>query len=163
MIGSQAPPSHWGCVDLPHASKQLHQPTIPKGDPHNQIGFRNPARTHVDQAQHKGRQCEGAQAQGSRVGKFTVFDAFVQPRLELAAKGRETAIVADVGERAVAEARSGDGGLVLLVSHLATQTVDLGGVVDRSVWRFVIHLFCAWRVVAGVVGIHCLSSHFGRL
>lgn len=148
--------------DLPHASQQLHQATIPKGDGHNYVRLGNAPSTHIDQAQHEGGQGKGAQAQGGRVGEFTLGNVLVQARLELAAKGREAVGLAgvDVGERAVAEAGGSESGLVLLVGHLAVHAVG-GGIGGVGIGGLMVHLLGAGEVIARVVGVVGLRGHSG--
>ena len=106
--------------DIPHARQQLHQSSIPKGQPHNQIRHSNTRRTHIDQTQHEGGEREGTQAQRCRIGDFAVRDLLVGTRLELTTKGGQTiSLGADVGEGAISKARGGFGGFVLLVGHMA--------------------------------------------
>lgn len=111
--------------NIPHASKQLHQASVSKGQTDHQIGRTQPPRPHVDQAQDEGGQGESAQAQRRRIGNATVFDLLVETGLEFSSKGRQALFTTgsvDMGKRTVAEASSSFGGLVLLVGHFTVHT-----------------------------------------
>ena len=117
--------------DLPHAGKQLHQPTIPKRNRHHNVRLRDVPRAHVDQTQHKCRERKGAQSQWCRVGNLPVLYLAVQTGLELSSESWKTSgsTGGSVSERTVAEAGGGFGGLVFLVGHFALNTVVAGLVV----------------------------------
>lgn len=86
-----SPHSFWKerCSYSPHACQKLHQPTIPKSDPDDQIGRAQPTCTHVNQTQYEGRQGESAQTQRCRIGNSAVLNLLVQTGLEFTSKGRE--------------------------------------------------------------------------
>lgn len=145
-------------LDLPHASKQLHQSTVSESDADNEVWLCDTAGAHVDQAQDKGGESESTQAQWSRVGEFAILDALVQTRLELTTESRETTGVGsvDMSKRAIAEFGGGDSSLVFFMGHLAAQAT-IGGIVG-----VLIHLLCAGDVVASMVGIGCGGHVDGR-
>lgn len=57
-----------------------------------------------------------------------------------------------MGERAIAELGSGDGGLVLLVGHLAAHAVHAVGARLLGIWGIVIHSFGASGSVTSMFG-----------
>lgn len=138
-------------VDLPHACKQLNQPTVAKRQSNYYVGGAQSSSTHVDQAQDKSCQGESGQAKGCRIGDFPVLDLTVGTWLKLSSKGGQTVFTAasvGVGEGAITEAGSGFGGLMLLVGHLAAHA----NAIDT---RFLIKF-----VRAGVcVGVICFDGH----
>ncbi len=145
--------------DVPHASKQLHQPSIAKGESDHQTRRSQASRPHVDQAQHKGRQSESAQTEWCRVGYVTVLDLLVETRLELSSEGGQTVAAAagvDVGEGPVAEAGGGPGGLVLLVGHLASHAGA------GAVGLFVVGLGAVAGELGVGVGGHCEGEEVGE-
>ena len=109
-------------MHVPHASKQLHQSTVAKGDTHNQVWRAQAACTHVDQTEDEGSEGESAEAEGSRIGDTTILDLLVETRLEFTTEGRQTIAIAGgglVSEWAIAEAGGGFGSLMLFMGHLA--------------------------------------------
>ena len=148
---------------VPHASKQLHQPTIPEREAHNQGRRAQTPRAHVDQAQHEGRQREGAQSKRGGVGDLAVLDLPVGTRLELTTEGGETLAAAggvDVGERTVAEAGGGCGGLVLLVGHVAGEVVPTGAAVEALL---LVEAIVAVDAVPRVDGVGLDVRHHGTV
>ena len=110
----------WNPKNIPHASQQLHQASISKGQTDHEVGSAQPPCSHVDQTQDEGSQGESAQAQGRRVGNIAVLDLLVETRLELTSEGRQALFATggvDMSERTVAEASGGFGGLVFVVGH----------------------------------------------
>ncbi len=145
----------------PHARKQLHQPTIPKRYRNDNIRLRHPPRPHINQTQHKCRERKRTQSQRRRIGNLAVLDLAVRTRLELSSKGGQTrgAVGLGVGERAIAEAGGGLGGLVLLVGHFALDAV----VAAAGVVLLVEAVGAAVDALAGVLGVgesrhFCVSS-----
>lgn len=115
----QTPPNS-GDQNVPHARKQLHQPSVPKSQSHHNVRHRNTARPHINQPKHESRQSETAQAQWRRIGDLAVLDLLVGTGLELTTEGGQTVVLGvDMGERTISEASGSSGGLVLFVSHLA--------------------------------------------
>lgn len=109
-------------------------------------------RLHVDQAQHKGGQGEGAQAQRGRVRHLALLDRTVEARLELSPEGGQETGVGSVhmGQRTVAKARGRLRGLMLLLGHFA---VDAG--VGTRGRRAVLFILADAMVDVGVqVGRH---------
>ena len=106
--------------DPPHAGQELDEPSVSERDRHHDVGIATQAeRVHVDQAQQKGGEGEGAESQGSRVGEFAALDRLERPGLEFAAERGVTAAAAtDVGQRAVPEPRCLLCHLVLLWRHV---------------------------------------------
>lgn len=137
-------------IDVPHASKQLHQTSVSKGDTYHQAWRAQTSRTHIDQTQDEGGQGEGGQAEGCRIGDSAILDLLVCTGLKFSSEGWQTLIPAssvDVSERTIAKASGGFGGLVFVVGH-----VTLGAVVA-------IALLIEFAPVAGELGIrgggHC--------
>ena len=95
---------------LPHASQQLHQPTIPECNANHNIRHSDIRSSHIDQAQHKGGESKSAESQRRRVGEFTIGDLLVGTGLELTTKSRKTVLGGvDMSQRAVAETSGGLG------------------------------------------------------
>lgn len=138
-------------LDLPHASKQLHQSAVSERNTDDKICLGDAAGAHVDQAQDECSESKSTQAQRSRIGEFTILDALVQTRLKLTTEGGETtgAGSIDMSKRAIAELGGSDSSRVFFMGHLAAD-VTIGGIV-----RVLIHLFCAGSVVASMDGIGC--------
>ena len=110
--------------DIPHASEQLHQASVSKGNTDDQIGSTQPPCPHIDQAQDEGGQGESRQAQGRRIGDTTVLDLLVETGLKLSSEGRQTLFaISDMSERTVAKASGSFGGLLFVVGHLAIHAV----------------------------------------
>lgn len=65
-----------------------------------------------------------------------------------------------MGKRAIAKLGGGDSGLMLFVGHLTAHVAVGAGV--GGVWGLVIHLFCAGRVVASMIGIQG-GCHCGKI
>ena len=106
--------------DVPHSREQLHQASVAKGKADYQTGRSQTPCSHVDQAQDKGCQGEGAQAQGRWVGNTAILDLLVGTRLELSSEGRQARFTTggvDMSERTVAEASGSFGGLVFVMGH----------------------------------------------
>lgn len=125
-------------MHLPHASQQLYQSTIAKGNTHHQIRGTQPSCPHIDQAQDEGGQGESAQTQWCWVGNVAVLDLFVETRLEFTSEGRQTFAAAGsilMSKRPIAETGSGFGGLVFLVGHftLHAGTVGLFAIFARGI------------------------------
>ena len=123
--------------DIPHASKQLHQSTVPKRNAYDQIRRAQSSRPHVDQTQYECRQGESRQAQWSGIGDLAVLHLAIQTRLEFTSESWETLLAAagvDVCERTITEASGGFGGLVFFMGHFASHaTVGFLVVVARRV------------------------------
>lgn len=108
---------------VPHASKQLHKPTISKSDTDDKVGLGQTTSSHIDQTKDEGSQGESAQAKRCRIGKFAALDLSVQTRLELSSKSRKTLLATacvDMSERTITEARGSFCGVMLFVRHLTT-------------------------------------------
>lgn len=147
---------------VPHAGQQLHQTTITKGQTDDDVGFIDVSGLHVDQAQHKGRQREGTQAQGRGVGQFAVLDRTVETRLEFSTEGGQTARGGvDMGEWAIAKASSGLGGRMLLVGHFAVEAGVGVGACDGG--GAIVFLGAITLGIGGHVGWMFTSSAMLRL
>lgn len=72
--------------DIPHASKQLNEATIAKGKGHDNVWRRDVTGMHINRGQHKGRQREGAETEGGRIGELSVFVRLPVARLQGAAR-----------------------------------------------------------------------------
>ena len=81
-----------GLQHSPHPRQQLHQSAIAKRNSHHQVRRRHPARIHIDQAQHKSRQCESTQSQWSWVRDLPILDLLVSTWLEFSTEGGQTLV-----------------------------------------------------------------------
>lgn len=79
-------------ANIPHAREQLHQTSIRKGKPDQNIRLGNSPHFHLNQSQNERAQRKGAQSQGRRVGDLAILDGAIETRLELAPKGWETGL-----------------------------------------------------------------------
>ena len=115
---------------LPHASEQLNKPTISESKTDDDVGCSDSSSADIDERQHKGRQGESAQSQRSRVGELPLCYRSIGTRLEFTSKGRETRLGrVDVGKRSVPKAGSSFGSFMLLMGHLASNSIALDCVV----------------------------------
>lgn len=72
--------------NLPHASTELHEATIAKGQRNDDVGNMHTSSAQIDQAEDEGSQRESGQAQGSWIGEFTAFHTLVEPWLKFTAE-----------------------------------------------------------------------------
>ena len=76
---------------IPHASQELDEAAISKGQAGDDVGLGHTASLEVDEGQNEGRQGEGGKTERCRVGKLAVRDGLVQAGLEFTTECRETA------------------------------------------------------------------------
>lgn len=122
--------------DIPHASKQLDETTVTKGESDDNVRRSNAVGTQVDERQDESGKGKGTKTQGGRVGELSLLGALVETGLEFTTKGRKPDRVGSVGARervaAVVVGLSDDGILGSLLD-LRLCIVVLGelGVVDH--------------------------------
>ena len=73
-------------VSLPHAGEKLDKTAITKSQGDDDGRGLNISSSQIDQTENESGQGESGQAERSRVGEFTSFDALVETRLKFTTK-----------------------------------------------------------------------------
>ena len=140
---------------VPHARKELYQPSIAKGNTDHQVRGAQVSRSHVDQTQDERRQSESAEAKRGWVGDLAVLDLLVHTGLELSSKSRQVRFAdgggVDMRKRTVAETSGSFGGLVLLVGHFPIH----GTAVAMAIQLFIVVAEGIASVLRVRLGGHC--------
>lgn len=71
-------------------ARSCTRPPYPKAMATTRFGPGNMASTKINQAQDESGQCGGTQAQRSGIGKFSILNPLVRPRLEFITESWET-------------------------------------------------------------------------
>jgi len=83
---------------IPHARKQLTNPTISEGSSNNDVWRRDAIRLDIDEREHKGCQCESRETERNWVGEYALSCRLIETRLEFTTEGGETCRFARVHE-----------------------------------------------------------------